>query len=74
MISIKKQLGSSMEVEMGSNFITSEAKVVQKSKKKDDKLLVKFPDGEYAAGENPIDTLIDAIWQIGRSKHPDAKN
>ena len=65
LISIKKQLGSSMEIEMGSNFITSEAKVVQKSKKKDDKLLVKFPDGEYAAGENPIDTLIDAIWQIG---------
>ena len=54
-----------MEIEMGSNFITSEAKVVQKSKKKDDKLLVKFPNGEYAAGENPIDTLIDAIWQIG---------
>ena len=65
LISIKKQLGSSMEIEMGSNFITSEAKVVQKPKKKDDKLLVKFPNDEYAWGENPIDTLIDAIWQIG---------
>lgn len=63
--SIKSQLGIAMEVEMGTGFITSDAKVVQKSKKKDDKLLVKFPDGEYAAGENPIDTLIDAIWQIG---------
>ena len=63
--SIKSQLGIAMEVEMGTGFITSGAKVVQKSKKKDDKLLVKFPNGDYAAGENPIDTLIDAIWQIG---------
>lgn len=63
--SIKSQLGIAMEVEMGIGFITSDAKVVQKSKKKDDKLLVRFPNGEYAAGENPIDTLIDAIWQIG---------
>ena len=65
LISIKTQLGIAMEVEMGSDFITSDAKVVQKSKKAGDKLLVKFPNGEYAAGENPIDTLIDAIWQIG---------
>ena len=63
--SIKSQLEIAMEVEMGTGFITSDAKVIQKSKKKDDKLLVKFPNGEYAAGENPIDTLIDAIWQIG---------
>jgi len=65
LISIKSQLGLNMEVEIGTGFITSDAKVVQKSKKKDDKLLVKFPNGEYAAGDNPIDTLIDAIWQIG---------
>ena len=63
--SIKSQLGIAMEVEMGTGFITSDAKIVQKSKKKDDKLLVRFPNGEYAAGENPIDTLVDAIWQIG---------
>lgn len=64
LISIKTQLGINMEVEIGTNFVTSDAKVVQKSKTKD-KLLVKFPNGEYAAGDNPIDTLIDAIWQIG---------
>lgn len=63
--SIKAQLGINMEVELGSDFITSDEKAVQKSKKNSDKLLVKFPNGEYAAGENPIDTLIDAIWQIG---------
>lgn len=65
LISIKNQLGIDMVVEVGADFITSDAKIEQKSKKRDDKLLVKFPNGEYAAGENPIDTLIDAIWQIG---------
>lgn len=63
--SIAKQLGINMEIEVGTDFITSDVKVAQKSKKRDDKLLVKFSNGEYAAGENPIDTLIDAIWQIG---------
>ena len=65
LISIRTQLGLQMEVEVGTDFETSDEKVIQKQKKKDDKLLVKFPSGEYAAGENPIDTLIDAIWQIG---------
>ena len=65
LVSIKKQLGLDIEVEVGSDFITSNTKTEQKSKKRDDKLLVKFPNGEYAAGENPIDTLIDSIWQIG---------
>ncbi len=65
LVSIKSHLGIDMEIELGTDFITSDKKVEQKSKKKDDKLLVKFPNGEYAAGENPIDTLIDAIWQIG---------
>lgn len=68
LVSIQRQLGIAMEVEIGTDFITSDAKVAQKSKKKDDKLLVKFPNGEYAAGENPIDTLIEAIWQIGPEK------
>lgn len=65
LISIRTQLGLQMEVEVGTDYETSDEKVIQKQKKKDDKLLVKFPSGEYAAGENPIDTLIDAIWQIG---------
>lgn len=65
LISIRTQLGLQMEVEVGTDFETSDEKVIQKQKKKDDKLLVKFPSGEYAAGENPIDTLIDAIWHIG---------
>ena len=63
--SIAKQLGLNMEVEVGDNFITKKSHVDVNKKKRDDKLLVKFPNGEYAAGDNSIDTLIDAIWQIG---------
>lgn len=65
LISIKTQLGINLQVEEGYDFITSDVKPEQRQRKEKDKLLVKFPNGEYAAGDNPIDTLIDAIWQIG---------
>ena len=63
--SIAQQLGINMEVELGDNFITQKVAVNLSGRKIDDKLLVKFPNGEFVAGENPIDTLIDAIWLIG---------
>ena len=66
--SVKTQLGIAFEVEIGTDFITSDFKVTQKKKKQDDKLLVKFPNGEFVAGENPIDTYLDTIWQIGPDK------
>ena len=65
LISIKQQLNLDLEVEMGTDFITSDVKIVHKTKKRDNKLLVKFPDGEYIGGENPIDTYLEAIWKIG---------
>ena len=66
--SIAQQLGINMEVELGENFITQKVKTDLSGRKRDNKLLVKFPNGEYAAGDNPIDTLIDAIWLIGPEK------
>ncbi len=63
--SIAKQLGINMEVEIGEDFITQKATTNLKGRKRDNKLLVKFPDGSFSAGENPIDTLLDAIWKIG---------
>lgn len=63
--SIAKELGIQMEVEVGQGFITSDVKVKQKSKNRDNKLLVKFPDGEYIGESNPIDTFTQAIWKIG---------
>jgi len=65
LVSIKKQLRIEMDIEIGTDFITSDEKGVQKSKKRDAKLLIKLSNGDYVAGENPIDTLIDAIWEIG---------
>lgn len=63
--SIAKQLKVNMEVEVGTDFITSDVKVAQRSKSRDKKLLVKFPDGEYVGGENPIDTFLQTVWKIG---------
>lgn len=65
LMSIKSQLGLNMEIEVGTEFITSDKRVEQKSKKRDNKLLVKFPDGEFIGETNPIDTFINTIWKIG---------
>ncbi len=65
LMSIKSQLNLNIEVEIGTDFITSDEKIVQKTKKRDNKLLVKFPNGEYIGGENPINTFLDTIWTIG---------
>jgi hypothetical protein len=62
--SIAQQLGLNMEVEIGDNFITQKANV-SRTRKSDDKLMVKLPDGNYIAGENPIDTLLETIYYIG---------
>ena len=65
LIAIKKQLDLQMEVEIGTDFVTNDTKVTVPSKKRDNKILVKFPNGEYVASNNPIDTLIEAIGEIG---------
>lgn len=65
LMSIKSQLGLNMEIELGTDFITSDKKVEQKSKKRDNKLLVKFQDGDYIGEVSPIDTFINTIWKIG---------
>lgn len=63
--SIKDQLGLNIEVEIGTDFITSDDKVIQRTKKAEDKLLVKFPDGSYVAGESVTESFLETIWKIG---------
>ena len=63
--SIAKQLNIPLEIEVGRDFITSDVKVQQKPKKRGNKLLVKFPDGEYIGEGNPIDTFLQTIWKVG---------
>ena len=65
LLAIKNQLDLQMDVEIGTDFVTSDTKEALPSKKKDNKIFVKLPDGEYVAGSNPIDTLIETIGEIG---------
>jgi hypothetical protein len=66
--SIAQKLGINMEVEIGDGFITKKKEIDLSGRKRDTKLLVKFPDGTFAAGENPIDSFLEAIWKIGVDK------
>lgn len=63
--SIAQQLKINMEVEIGENFITQKVATNLAGRKRDNKLLVRFPDGTFVAGDNPIDTLLETIWKIG---------
>jgi len=66
--SIAQKLGINMEVEIGDDFITQKTQTHISERKHDKKMLVKFPDGTFAAGDNPIDTLLEAVWKIGVDK------
>lgn len=68
LISIKHQLGIDMEVEIGTDFITSDKKGDKAFRKRDNKLLVKLPDGEFIAGDTLLDTLQEAVWHIDPEK------
>ncbi|MBR1941543.1 MAG: hypothetical protein IJ845_09455 [Bacteroidaceae bacterium] len=65
LLSIKQQLNLSYKVEKGTDFLPMRSKVVQRTKKSKEKLLVKLPSGEYLGNENPIDTFLNTIWEIG---------
>lgn len=63
--SISESLNLNLKVEIGDDFTTQDdPNRVKKSRLKDN-LMVKFPDGEYIANENSIDTFTQTIWQIG---------
>ena len=65
LLAIKDLLGLDFKVELGDDFETDKVKTFQKAKKSKGALLVKFPDGEYIGGENPIDTYKETIQKIG---------
>jgi hypothetical protein len=62
---IKDLLGLDFKVELGDDFETDKVRTFQKTRKGRGALLVKFPDGEYIGGENPIDTYKETILKIG---------
>lgn len=66
--SINTKLGLDLKIELGTDFITSDEKPVQKQKKGSHKLLVKFPDGESICDDKPIHTLLKCVEKIGAEK------
>ncbi|MBR1839207.1 MAG: hypothetical protein IJ782_01255 [Prevotella sp.] len=66
--SIAQQLGIDMIVELGEDFVTQKAKVNLKGRKRNNMLLVKFPNGKWTGGKNPINTLIETVVIIGPEK------
>jgi hypothetical protein len=65
LLAIKDMLGLELKVELGDDFETDKVKTFQKERKGRGALLVKFPDGAYIGGENPIDTYKETILKIG---------
>lgn len=57
------QLG--LTIELGEDFEPQQNPNKGTRTRSRDKLLVKFPDGEYIANDNSIDTFLEAVRKIG---------
>ncbi len=62
--SIITKLGIDAKVEIGSDFIPDDTKKPTGTKR-NNKLIVKFPDGEYIAEMSPQETFLQCIFKIG---------
>ncbi len=65
---INNQLSLGLKLEIGAELETQHNPNKDKRTKAIDKLLVRFPNGEYYANDNAIDTFLEVIWQIGVEK------
>ncbi len=63
--SINEQLSLGLTIELGSDFKAENAPNKEKKSRMKDKLLVKFPDGEYVANDSALDTFLEVIWKLG---------
>jgi len=63
--SINEQLSLRLKIELGTDFEVQKNPHRQKRSRTVDKLLIKFPDGEYIANEKALDTYLEAIWKFG---------
>lgn len=62
---ISDQLPLGLIVELGTDFETQINPNREKKIRTKDKLLVKFPDGEYVANDSALDTYLETIWKLG---------
>lgn len=65
---INEQLFLGLTVELGDDFETQDNPNKERRTKTKDKLLVKFPDGQYFANNSATDTFLEVIWEIGVDK------
>ena len=65
---INEQLSLGLTVELGDDFETQDNPNKERHTKTKDKLLVKFPDGQYFANNSATDTFLEVIWEIGVDK------
>ena len=62
---INDQLSLGLIVELGTDFETQINPNREKKIRTKDKLLVKFPNGEYVANDSALDTYLETIWKLG---------
>lgn len=62
--SINEILKLNLKIEIGTDLQITNKSTTEKQKKSKSSLLVHFPDDEFIAGDNPIDTFIQSIWKI----------
>ncbi len=63
--SINDQLSLNLKLELGADLDAEDKPDKEKRTKSKDKLLVKFPDGQYFANNNTLDTFLEVVWEIG---------
>ena len=63
--SINKQLSLGLNIELGTDFVAEDTPNKDKKSRVKDKLLVKFPDGEYVANDSALQTFLEVIWKRG---------
>lgn len=62
---INDQLSLNLKLELGDDFEADPNPKKEKRTKSQDKLLVKFPDGQYFANTSALDTFLEVVWEIG---------
>lgn len=62
---INEQLTLGLTIELGDDFEAQENPNKEKRSKSRDKLLVRFPDGQYFANNSTLDTFLEVVWEIG---------
>lgn len=63
--SINDQLSLNLKLELGADLDAEDKPDKEKRIKSKDKLLVKFPDGQYFANNSTLDTFLEVVWEIG---------